>query len=1119
MRRPTDFLFRVPTRRLAGALVLLLHVCCALTGSVNAHADESRQVWFTAYRAPLGSMSGAGLSDLGVYLRWDVTEGDFPADVALVRVLRDGALIEELDPHRLMTPTEVAALYAPPADPALADANLRRQEEIIAWLDLLDDNTRNQSVNVANFADRLVDTIDTNPLWAFLASRIDFNVAQARQRGRLDLPEPGPHQYLLIGVDAAGDERRLGQIDVEVGLPDRVPAAQNFRQVTRLGRCDAPEAGREHFTVALDWDPPGDNVTEQYIHGLVTAGFDLYRSTSPHTGTAPPLDIAALASSARTSATGAPLIPGLEKINDQPIIAGGGAEREARYNDYNPEFTQFIEFRSDLEAAGLKPGDTRAYYLVARDLSGNYGATAAATVTVPDRMAPPAPWSIRLLPRRVEQTITLQWDPVELGRYLATHQDGRTYCNLDNARLENRLRFVADDEACGTAAQSEVDFGVSHYRVYRFNDPALAARFADSDGDGFNDADERLFDSDPEGAVCDPTQPGGGLQNYLARELSAADRITSPTGNPVFELTEGNITPGRSYWYRIAAVDSAGNMSALSAPLEIALDPLVRPTPEDFTQRFGRRTCGYALAADPNPIDGVLVHDSGGRALNAVSLDCGLNTATGPEAELGDLILTATPDLRGGNSAKLSFQECATFADTCGGAAITLQALDPYLRPLVGTEFVGGAGTCERLTGLALVEDCTQSGLTPLPNLSVLPESEGPIFDTAGLTRCVDIFYETGDGTERLSTLCPGDAAFDFGALPFPAGQLHCFSTRARGDGGLNGLQSRLGCFSRPFEDPSAPVIAGVSFSADNTLLQPQFVLPPHPISAVMFEYWQSGDRQRQRTFLQMGGRDVDVQPTLVDDIPLPPPPDGTTWSQEWCMRSRSVLLSVPGDLASGLSPWSQVECATRGPTPNANPDIVGWPAPLDIPRGEDLEWFLIDSTGELAVVLGDGFSTLPNEDCIVDPLPVCDESAPDEFEAIGPELDTKCTRQAMVAQCPDLCVAVDDATSPNLGFVAYRQSRKNGVEGNFVQVSPLIDQAFCRVENNQSRFNDPFIKLVEITNSRLSEPSGPQFLFVDHYPNEIFRSTNRVEYRYQLVFFDADGEISHWRSTSWKLR
>ena len=114
------------------------------------------------------------------------------------------------------------------------------------------------------------------------------------------------------------------------------------------------------------------------------------------------------------------------------------------------------------------------------------------------------------------------------------------------------------------------------------------------------------------------------------------------------------------------------------------------------------------------------------------------------------------------------------------------------------------------------------------------------------------------------------------------------------------------------------------------------------------------------------------------------------------------------------------------------------------------------------------------------------------------------------------MCAGVRAAVGSSLGFVAYRQARNGGNPTDFVQVSPLVDRMFCRVNPSdeiQSTLDDPFVRYLDITGTPHPDFQEEVFVFVDRYPHLYGK-----EYRYQLVYFDAQGEIVAWRTTDWVL-
>lgn len=1088
----------------------------AVAGSPLAHAAEGDQLYFTAFRAPIGSMSGAGLEERAVYLRWDVTEGNLPADLVGFKVLRDGAEIAAMPATGAMAADGILELYQP-GDPVLAAANARRQAEVTAWLDELDDDVRNQSVNAGNFHQALASTLATNPLWSLSAARIDFNVARALYRGYLDQPLASRVEYVLIGVAANGTERRLGQVSVDTTGADVIPAAGDFAQVTNLGRCDAPDLGREHHVVALNWKLPGSNPTERYVFGLVNAGFDLYRTTGPVSGSPAPEDIANLAAKALFDDAGVPQIAGLEKVNDQPISAAGEADREARYRGYNPGFAQYLEFPADLAAAGLMPGDRRAYYLVPRDISGNYGESVVTLVTVTDRLPPPAPWAVRSFANRAAGSVTLQWDPVDLAGYYETHQDGRTYCNLDNARLDNQLVYVNAGETCDTGSRITVDFDVREYRVYAFADPGVAARFTDADGDGFADVDERRLDADPEGAVCDPALPGGagGLQNYLAdvRRVDAVD--VSRSGRAVFNLENTAVEPGRPLWYRIASVDVDGNVSPLSPPARAVLDDLDLPFIPNLAGRLSRSTCQYSLV--PRDAQGdVLVEEANPNGvMQTVALACSSSTQANP-------VLTLKAQRTGtARQVPLTTADCISqFEQLCGKEIINpvVTVLDVSGNARASREL--GTGTSCPLAQLELVEDCSEPVLDPVADDRVYGRPDEFIFDTAGLPMCADIFLADGDTDLRLKTVCPGDPPFALGDLNLPEGESMCLAMAPRGKNGINGTRVPVCFVAGTVRNPQAPVPVSLALDAASTSATANLLLPPHRVHSVILELENRTTGQTETVSAPVPGYQPDAGEPVPITLELGAPPTGAGWREQWCIRARTVALWAPGEIASGLSAWSPTLCAERADAGVPPRTYLGWPGTPDIPADASLDWIHVTASGVNVIPLVAGFELPSDATCPGFTAPDCDQSKDISLVAGDKTFFDTCTYRPVRLGCAGQCARINAALSGQLGFVAYRQMRVNGVPGNFIQVSPLIETAFCRDSIEAPIFNDPFVRLIDVNAGPVDDGTGPEFVFVDGYPTSIPASTTNpdtIEYRYQLIYFDNRGEVTRTRTTPWK--
>jgi len=570
--------------RQIGTLLLaaMLYLAAASPATAN-------QYYFVARQAPAGSLTAPGQSTPVVYLRWDVVEGALPPEVASLRLTRDGEVLLDVPVAEVKSVPEIAALYS-------GAAQQRRLLEIVLKLkaSAVADDEDFSAGDFATIIHGLIDPLGGNydAGWSFLASRTDINVAIARNRAFVDNPGVGEFEYELLAVDAGSNTARLGLVTVDTTAQQLPLGAGNFAQVA-TSQCDLPEAGRDHYTVALNWDNPNpSNVTDRFAAQVYLAGYDLWRTTDNLDAaiTQPPArDIASEAAAVGHDSNGVPDIDGLELVNDilLTVLPDGTAEPE------------WVETRTDLERAGLEPGDRRAYYLVPRDFTGNYGPTSAAIVVVPNLLRPPAPWDVRPVVDAVSSglpgggaSLALSWDDVNLDNYLQEFGTGRTFCNAGEAAATGTLEFVGEGESCATDTRRGVRVDISRYLVYRFATFETASRFKDSDGDGRADSDER--ESAP-ALQCDGGAFPAGATNYLLDpdDVSLGEVVLPRSGRRTVRLQDalpaagpGEVmTPddgiGNTYWYRVAAETPDGILSYLSAPQRgLVPDRTLPPAPQ-----------------------------------------------------------------------------------------------------------------------------------------------------------------------------------------------------------------------------------------------------------------------------------------------------------------------------------------------------------------------------------------------------------------------------------------------------------------------------------------------------------------------------------------------------------
>ncbi|MEL7451163.1 MAG: hypothetical protein AAFN78_18260, partial [Pseudomonadota bacterium] len=126
------------------------------------------------------------------------------------------------------------------------------------------------------------------------------------------------------------------------------------------------------------------------------------------------------------------------------------------------------------------------------------------------------------------------------------------------------------------------------------------------------------------------------------------------------------------------------------------------------------------------------------------------------------------------------------------------------------------------------------------------------------------------------------------------------------------------------------------------------------------------------------------------------------------------------------------------------------------------------------------------------------------------------------IGDCNEFCGIVESAVANALGFVVYRQRSADPADPSqytdFVQNSPLIDRIHCVSDyfgldtsvSGEGALLDPFLFMGDFNGT---DPAwnGDHIFYVDRQPFAM-----GDWYRYQLVYFDADGEIISQKNTAW---
>jgi len=518
----------------------------AMLLSLSASADE-RQFYFLAKEARLGSISNDAKNEQGIYLRWDLIEGTLPSDIHTITLQRidddTNTTLLDVNAHSYMPENNISTVFQ-------EVGSQRRLFEAIDFISNNDAQDENNctNANISNIASKVTACLNSN-YWGFLASRVNFNIAQARYRAYLDTSydrSKSQIEYILLAHNSDRTKNFiLGRASVNREYSTTVLEAADFKQIT-TSKCNDNRYGLDDFKIALYWKNGGENATEFYANGLMISGYDLYYSISPEKFVDPgKIDIAQLASNLPHNAKGDIDLSsyGLAKVNDTLITLG---EKDA-----NSSKPIFIQSEADLYQQGFKVGEERYYFLVPKDFTGNYGPTVYTKVNVPDLLPPPKP----LNPRVIEEngTAVLLWNAVNFSNFASYYKNDMKTCSTDTIASSSRVRFIDSAQSCSQKNGIVMNFNVSKYIVYRFESAAEAAAFEDLDLDGYNDANESASE------LCKKSILPG-LTNYAVYDVA-----NSNTKSIRFRDTDVEL--GKVYWYRIISVTNSGVSSQSTAPI------------------------------------------------------------------------------------------------------------------------------------------------------------------------------------------------------------------------------------------------------------------------------------------------------------------------------------------------------------------------------------------------------------------------------------------------------------------------------------------------------------------------------------------------------------------------
>jgi hypothetical protein len=1106
-----------------------------------------------------------------VYLRWDVVEGQLPSDVIAFRLIRNGEkVLGEWKTNAVMDSPAIAELYRG------ADHQRRKLETITRLNELASD--QGNPFSASQFSKSLYELINPasatyNPLWAFLGSRTDFNIARARFHGWVDtdpVTEGGMAKYELLGVNESGVTVRLGYVEVDPAGVQQPLGATELRQIRVSDwRCDLPESSKDQYTVMLDWKSPGEQVISDRVAAQsYNSGFDLYRTTdnlAPNVVDAPVQDIAALAAAAPSDSRGRPVIAGLEKVNvsliidsgapaydpewiaaRQRLVEGGFAVPDiADFPGQNiPMEPKWLEARDLLIRAGLKPGDRRAYYIVPRDFTGNYGPTVGAVVEVPLMTRPPAPWNLRTFADETSSAIggaadafAITWDEVDLFNYMKMYSGTRLFCNTVEAGSTGVLEYVAKGESCETGDRFAVRVDVPEYRVYRFTDFDVAGRFKDSDGDGVEDSAETP-DIDGNGRIdayersaglqCDATAQPPGADNYLVGSKEGGsieffkDSIFNPAPPNIIRMRDTvpaiNEDPifnrDKVYWYRIVSEATLtpndvkggiepfiGRLSHMSAPQRgLFPDRDLPPEPIISVTKPGPNIVGCELQSDPTApwsfSESVSDEKDPGGTAFTVSCSAGPYVAS--------------------DIAAAGAGSCPDVVNNCVGA-------DPVFIQFPATANTGGKACTVPIP--ADVSICETGGLQLVPEYEGIPLQPGDLV-FGGATpsgkpplpgTCI-AFYENLDGSvTRIGSTC------DPGGLKYTSRHgLFCGYAVVSDENNNISTTVQFPCTLSPSQPktPSPPQV--LTLNVDDNFARFTFRLPAEQVAMAMVRLeYEPGVGNNARTIEAIPVIDNEPGEAISFSVPVDPLSGN---KDRYCLS----LMSIGSDDGTGSSlssDWSSEKCFTRTAIGEDIPKYLPWPAVQGAEQGEPLVAALISDYRSVQPFLSIWLAESP--DLVVEnptlQVTDCWVLQPGQLNVNDPPAaDESLLRDFDSYQCLSGGVArFRSALAPEMRFVLYRQSRVNGGKASdWIQVSPLIDYIhFDRevVTFGDNDFtiwtlNDPFFRVV-------MDGANLAILYVDQYPFLIdadITKTQPYEWRYQTVYFDEDHRPAIWRATDW---
>ncbi len=1047
----------------------LLLTLLLLLFSLNLNAAD-QQFYFIAKKAPLGSLSSFGQSEEGVYLRWETVEGSLPSEIVAFELRRDGAVIEVFDAHLFEDTKGIDALYGDME-------NERRRLETMSALSRYG-ASQDPVVNVglSNFSIVLRSQL-SEEYWSFLASRLDFNVARARHRAYLDTAvTSGLHNYELLAISATDVAKRLAYLEIDLDVDYQSSGAVDLEQVYK-SQCTSPEYALDHFTVALHWSNAGTNEAETFLNSVNIAGYDVYRTKKRNATDADlGLDIKTMAKDYSHNAYGVVEIASLEKVNNSLIVLDSD-------DNSSEKSVAFLETIDQLKKAGIKAGDSMAYYVVSRDFTGNYGPTASILVKVPDLTPPPTPWMIQVANDSSLETSVISFDAVSQQNYIQQFQNYRKFCSHD---IENKLYFVDLDKECGEG-EVEVNLDVEKYLVYRFGSFEEAANFSDADGDGYSDVSETLVPSN--NAECRDDMIPVGVKNYLLQDLEFEHKVFDNAHEIVrFSDSTAFENLGEIYWYRIASASSQDNViSPLSGPIRLYFPDRALPARADIEAELSYCTKNLYIAEGEPYLRYVrhLATDETGLA-QKFAVEC--LKQDGPEKMIFDvndgIVYNET------NTDIFTWRRECLEGEAKGKVKISFNKVDGKgtLLPIESKVLeddevhVGKSGlsiySCKYKYALKGKGCERKEDFTAVIPGQILPET--PIL-TVATDDCVELGYTHQGRYHKIKQECNTTAEINWldELLPHEIDNI-CLSVRTHNHNNQISAALNLSCFSiLPTKKPSAPSLQSLSFNGNSANFT--WLPPVERVNGTLVELRRQDSNESYSIFTphvdyELDGVRLENNQTLLTLIN----------EEQWCIRARSVAKGASVSSVDMLSQWSSEICEIRS-NEISQAQYLPWPEVKRIEPDTELLTTSYNADEEhIELFLSDVNVVIKNQD--YPGATLIEES----------------------------CYTLEKKIRPHLNYVVYRQSiSPQGAVSRMIQVSAQVNEmtliplssseslaaTFGITPKTAGNYCVILDLQMDITDGRLL---GTELVYLDG-----IAELPGYTYRFEVVYFDDYGEIT----------